>query len=162
IVWLLQLRGDAAEFAASYLRPLFLLLVFQVIEAAGIACLVGAGDTRTGPWVLGTVAVINVPLAWALFHGFGPFPALGFQGISLGTALSYRAGGLAVLTVLARRRAGLWFHWRLLNPDWDLLWRLLRVGVPAGIDSIFVALSQLWFLSVVNHLTYAEITAHGV
>src|SRR5262249_46977897 len=30
IVWLLQLRGEAAEFAASYLRPLFLLLVFQV------------------------------------------------------------------------------------------------------------------------------------
>src|SRR5437588_10124248 len=162
IVWLLQLRGEAAEYAASYLRPLFGLLVFQVIEAAGIACLVGAGDTRTGPWVLGTVAVINVPLAWGLFHGVGPIPPLGFQGISLATALSYLVGGIAVLVVLTRRRAGLWFHWRLLRPDWRLLWRLLRVGVPAGIDSSFVALSQLWFLSIVNRLTYAEITAHGV
>jgi putative MATE family efflux protein len=162
IVWLLQLRGAAAEYAASYLRPLFLLLVFQVIETAGIACLVGAGDTRTGPWVLGGVAVLNLPLAWGFFHGFGPLPALGFQGISLGTALSNVVGGLAVLVVLARRRAGLWFHWRLLRPHWQLLWRLLRIGVPAGIDSIFVALSQLWFLSVVNQLSYAEITAHGV
>jgi putative MATE family efflux protein len=162
IVWLLQLRGAAAEYAASYLRPLFLLLVFQVVEAAGIACLVGAGDTRTGPWVLGGIAVLNLPLAWGLFHGFGPLPALGFQGISLGTALSHVAGGITVLIVLARRRAGLWFHWRLLRPDWTLLWRLLRVGVPAGIDSVFVALSQLWFLSIVNHLSYAEITAHGI
>jgi Na+-driven multidrug efflux pump len=43
-----------------------------------------------------------------------------------------------------------------------LLWRLLRVGVPAGIDSVFIALSQLWFLSIVNQLSYAEITAHGI
>jgi putative MATE family efflux protein len=162
IVWLLQLRGTAAGYAASYLRPLFLLLVFQVVETAGIACLVGAGDTRTGPWVLGGVAVMNLPLAWGLFHGFGPVPPLGFQGISLGTALSHVAGGLAVLIVLAKRRAGLLFHWRLLRPDWSLLWRSLRVGVPAGIDSVFIALSQLWFLSIVNQLSYAEITAHGI
>src|SRR5439155_26566506 len=32
---LLQLRGEATEFAAQYLRPLFALLVFQVIESAG-------------------------------------------------------------------------------------------------------------------------------
>jgi putative MATE family efflux protein len=162
IVWLLQLRGAAAEYAASYLRPLFLLLVFQVIETAGIACLVGTGDTRTGPWVLGGVAVLNLPLSWGFFHGVGPLPALGFQGISLGTALSHVAGGIAVIVFLSRRQAGLWIHWRLLRPDWIMLWRLMRVGVPAGIDSIFIALSQLWFLSIVNQLSYAEITAHGI
>src|SRR6516165_5676853 len=121
IVWLLQLRGAAADYAASYLRPLFLLLVFQVVETAGIACLVGAGDTRTGPWVLGGVALINLPLAWGLYHGVGPVPALGFSGIALGTALSHVLGGLVVLTVLARGRAGLWLRWRLLVPDGALL-----------------------------------------
>src|SRR4051794_34057202 len=45
---LLQLRSEAALFAADYLRPLFAILVFQMVEVAGIACLVGAGDTRTG------------------------------------------------------------------------------------------------------------------
>ena len=35
LVWLLQLRGPAAIFAADYLRPLMLLLVFQVIESVG-------------------------------------------------------------------------------------------------------------------------------
>src|SRR5581483_8520935 len=34
-VALLQLRDPAAAFAAAYLRPLILLLVFQVIESAG-------------------------------------------------------------------------------------------------------------------------------
>ena len=54
---LLQLPVDATGFAVAYLRPLFWLLTFQMIESAGIACLIGAGDTRTGLAVLGGVAV---------------------------------------------------------------------------------------------------------
>ena len=96
-----------ADFAEVYLQPLFALLVFQVIEAAGIACLVGAGDTVTGLWVRAGVAVFNVPLAWGFFHGFGPVPALGFVGIALGTAVSNVLGATAVLAVLLRGRAGL-------------------------------------------------------
>src|SRR5262249_54948716 len=93
----LQLRGEAAPLAAAYLRPLFLLLVFQVIETAGIACLIGAGDTRTGFWVLGGVALINVPLAWLFFGGLGPWQGLGFEGIALGTAVSHTLGSFVVL-----------------------------------------------------------------
>jgi zinc transport system permease protein len=81
---------------------LFALLVFQVIEAAGIACLVGAGDTLSGLWIRAGVAVFNVPLAWGFFHGFGPFPAMGFVGIALGTAVSNVLGALAVIAVLLR------------------------------------------------------------
>src|SRR5439155_5951749 len=67
LVALLQLHDEAAEFAGAYLWPLFLLLTFQMVESVGIACLIGAGDTRTGLWVLGGVAVINLPLAWGFF-----------------------------------------------------------------------------------------------
>src|SRR5205823_3391203 len=49
LIRLLGLGGEAATFAVSFLRPLLGLLVFQVLEAAGVACLIGAGDTRTGP-----------------------------------------------------------------------------------------------------------------
>src|SRR5207302_829016 len=52
LVGLLQLSGLAAQYALDYLQPLFLLLVFQMLELAGIACLVGAGDTRTGLYVM--------------------------------------------------------------------------------------------------------------
>src|SRR5262245_41361640 len=89
LVALLQLEADAARFAAEYLVPLFALLVFQIVEQAGIACLIGAGDTRTGLWVLGGVAIVNVPLAWFFFHGLGPISGLGFTGIALGTAVSH-------------------------------------------------------------------------
>ena len=159
---LLGLQGDAAVFATEYLRPLFVLLVFQVIEAAGIACLIGAGDTRTGLWVRAGVAAVNLPLAWALFLGVGPIPRLGFEGIALGTALSNLLGGMAVLTVLARGRAGLGLVPRLLWPDWGLLRRLLRISVPAGLDSLSIVAGQLWFLTIVNRLGDTASGAHGI
>jgi putative MATE family efflux protein len=162
IVSVLQLRGDAAGYAAAYLAPMFLFLAFQVIEAAGIACLVGAGDTRTGLYVMTGVTVVNLPIAWGLCLGLGPLPALGFVGIALGTALSHLFGAVAVLTVLARGRFGLKLHPALLWPDFHLLRRLLRVSVPAGVDSMSVTLCQLWFLSIVNRLGDVASGAHGI
>ncbi|HLJ91798.1 MAG TPA: MATE family efflux transporter [Gemmataceae bacterium] len=162
LVWLLQLRGPAAAFAADYLRPLMLLLVFQVIESAGIACLIGAGDTRTGFWVLGGVAVFNLPLAWGCFLGLGPLPELGFVGIAVGTAVSHTLGGLVVLAVLAIGRAGLSLHGRLLWPNADLIWRLLRISLPAGVDSLAIMVGHLWFFSIVNSLGETASSAHGI
>ncbi len=163
LLGLLQLRGVTAGFAAAYLRPLFLLLTFQVVEMAGIACLAGAGDTRTGALVLAGVAVVNVPLAWGFFfHGAGPFQRLGFEGIAWGTAVAHLLGCLAVLTVLALGRAGLRLNVRLMWPDRNLLWRLLRVGVPAGLDSLSGVVGQLWFLSIINRLGDEASSAHGI
>jgi putative MATE family efflux protein len=158
----LQLKGPAAEFAVSYLRPLFALLVFQMVEVTGVACLAGAGDTRTGLCVLGGVAILNVPLAWGIFHGVGPIPAMGFTGIALGTALSHVLGATAVTLVLLRGRYGLRLRWRLLRPEPDLLRRLLRISVPAAADSLSLAVGQLWFLSIVNGLGDAAEAAHGI
>jgi putative MATE family efflux protein len=150
ILGAMQLHGETAEFAAAFLRPLFVLLTFQVVESVGVAALVGAGDTVTGMLVLGGVALVNMPLTWLFFSGCGPIPAFGFAGIGLGTAVAHTCGGLAVLAVLIRGRAGLRLDWRLLWPDGDLIRRLLWVSVPAGLDSLSLAVGQLWFLSIVN------------
>src|SRR5262249_10259335 len=110
-VRMLNLAGDAVEFCVSYMRPILSLITFQVIEQAGIACLIGAGDTRTGLYIRGGVALVNLPLAWVLYH------TVGFQGIALGTAISHTLGAVAVLIVLSRGRAGLRLHLSQMWPD---------------------------------------------
>lgn len=162
LVAALQLSGESAGYCVAYLTPLALLLPFQITEAACVACLAGAGDTRTGLKVLGGVAVLNVPLAWGLCFGVGPVPGLGFVGIALGTGLAHAVGCVAVLAVLARGRSGLQLRLAALVPDRNLLYRLLRVSVPAGVDSLSVAACQLWFLSLVNRLGTTAAAAHGV
>jgi putative MATE family efflux protein len=162
LIALLQLQGLSAELAVAYLQPQFALLVFQAVEAAGVACLVGVGDTLTGFCILGGVALVNLPLSWGLCFGLGPFPELGFVGISLGTALAHVLGCLAVLGVLWRGRRGLQLSWQCLRLEPYLCYRLLRVSVPAGIDSLSVIAGQWWFLSVVNRLGDVASSAHGI
>jgi putative MATE family efflux protein len=156
LVNLLGLRGEAEAHAVSYLRPLIVMLLFQMVEQAGIYSLFGAGDMRTGMWVLGGVAVVNVPLGWYFYHVFG------FPGIALGTTVSHALGCAAVLTVLAHGRAGLRLEFSQLWPDMELIRRLLWIGVPAGFDSLSVAAGHLWFLSIVNHLGDVASSAHGI
>jgi putative MATE family efflux protein len=162
MVDVLHLRGEAADYATAYLMPLFGLLVFQTVEAAGIACLIGAGDTRTGLWVMIGVACLNVPLAWGIGRGVGGFEGLGFVGIAVGTALSHTLGGLTVLTVLARGRFGLKLQWRCFLPRLDLLYRLLRISIPAGFDNLSTVVGQFWFLRIVNHFGDDTSSAHGI
>jgi Na+-driven multidrug efflux pump len=111
--------------------------------------------------VLGGVAVLNMPLAYLFCNGWGPIPALGFAGIAWGTGLSQTLGGLAVLTVLWRGRAGLRLRLARLAPRFDLLGRLLRISVPAALDSLSMQVGYLWFLSVVNGLGNVAAAAHG-
>lgn len=162
LVRLLGLREDEISFAVSYLQPLFLALTFQIIAQGGIACLVGAGDTRTGLCVLGMVAILNVPFSWAFFHGWGPFPKLGFPGIAWGTAVGHLLAGIVVLIILSVGRAGLQLSVPFLRPDFGLIRRMLRISVPAGMDGMAVMLGQLWFLSIVNELPKESTGAHGI
>jgi putative MATE family efflux protein len=162
LVEMLHLEGPAADYAVAYLQPIFLLLVFQIVEVAGIACLVGAGDTRTGLWVMVGVALLNIPLAWGFGWGLGPLPSLGFVGIAVGTALSHTLGGTVVLWQLARGRFGLHLQAELFRPRFDLLRRLLRVSVPAAFDSLSVVVGQFWFLGIVNNLGPRASAAHGI
>jgi putative MATE family efflux protein len=169
-VHLMSLDGAAAAYATDYLRPIFALLAFRVIEVGGVACLVGAGDTRTGLWVQGGVAVANVPIAWTLcrglpaapFVGFPGWDGLGFVGVPLGTSICYLLAAGAVLTVLARGRAGLKLHTPELRPELRLLYRLLRVSVPAAVDSLSIVAGQFWFLRIVNELGEVPAAAHGI
>lgn len=156
-VRLLGLSGEAAGYATEYLWPLAVLLPFYMVEAGGIACLVGAGDTRTGLATLSGVVAVNVPLAWELSSG-----PLGFVGIAWGTGLSHSLGGLFVLAVLARGRYGLRLTLAHLTPDTTLLIRMLRVSVPAAVDSLSLTAGQLWFLTIVNSLGNIASSAHGI
>jgi putative MATE family efflux protein len=148
--------------AAQVLRIVLAITPLLACTSVGIACLRGAGDTRTGMWVMILVNAINIALSWSLIDGFGPLPAMGFAGIAMGTAVGEGVGGLVVLALLARGRSGLWIDWRELFPVWNDIERILRISVPATGESLTNMFCQLWFLSLINRLGPTATAAHGV
>jgi len=156
LIYALRLQATTAETAIQFLTPILALVMFMVIELAGVACLVGAGDTRIGLYVLGGVAMLNLILAPLCLY------FVGFMGIAIGTATSHTVGAIAVLIVLSRGRSGLKLRLPLFRPNVDLMRRLLRISIPASVDSISMGVCQLWFLSLVNQLGETAGAAHGI
>ncbi|MFM7097382.1 MAG: MATE family efflux transporter [Gemmataceae bacterium] len=161
ILPLIGLEGMAAKEAYGFLFNIFVLLPFQMVEAAGIACLVGAGNTLTGLMVLTFVTMLNIPLSYIFATGVLGFANLGFSGIAFGTSLSHFAGSGLVLILLLRGSSSLVWHF-LEKIDFELVTRLLRISLPAGVDSLSIGIGQFIFLAIINNLGEAAGGAHGI
>ena len=162
LIQALSLEGRAAVDATNFLRVVLLTMPLGAVMAAGIACLHGVGDTRTGMWVMVLVNAVNVGLAWPLVCGFGPLPAWGFPGIIAGAAVSEAVGGVAIAVILARGRSSLQLTWAGLRLDLADCRRLLRISLPASGESLTTIFCQLWFLGLINRLGPTATAAHGV
>ena len=160
-VRLMQLEGQAGELAVTYLRYTVPALTAIMITRIGAACLRGAGDTFGSMLVMGLVNVVNAALGMALVVGIGT-ASWGWLGLAIGTTGGYVAGALAMLVMLWSGRAGLRLRLRWLKPRGDLMRRLLRIGVPGGVDVMLIIVCHLWFLSLINRFGDVAAAAHGV
>ncbi|MEX0585150.1 MAG: MATE family efflux transporter, partial [Pirellulales bacterium] len=156
------LKGTAAVAAHQYLAIEICVLPAVMVERVAVACLRGAGDMVSGLAVMAIVNLINMVTSYSLCRGVGPLPELGWTGIALGTAIGHCCGATILLALLAGGRAG--FHLRLsaMRPDFDLIRRILRIGVPGGIDVLLVSICHLIYLRIVLSLGDVAAAAHGV
>jgi putative MATE family efflux protein len=101
-------------------------------------------------------------VSYSLCRGVGPLPELGWNGVALGTAIGHCCGATILLILLACGRAG--FHLRLtvMRPDLGLIRRILRIGIPGGIDVLLVSICHLIYLRIVLSLGDVAAAAHGV
>lgn len=161
-VRVMQLEGRAGELALRYLWIVLPVLPLIMIEQVGIACLRGAGDTFSGFVAKSIVNVVNVVVSSLLVLGPGFIPRLGWEGIAIGTACGHGLGGLIVLGLLIRGRAGLALRLTRMRPDGDLVRRLLRVGLPGGLDVAALLICHFIYLAIINSLGVSAAAAHGL
>lgn len=164
LVAALALTGDAAESAARYIRFLLAILPLMMAEFVGIACLRAAGDTTAGLIVMLIANCVNVSVSWSLVTGVEALgiPRLGWDGLAIGTSLSFSLAGIVILAMLARGRAGLRISWRELRPERATMRRLLHVGLPGGGDQLAIVFCHLLYVRAINGLGDLATAAHGV
>ncbi|MDB5352739.1 MAG: putative efflux protein family [Planctomycetota bacterium] len=162
IVHAMNLRGAAEVEATAFLRIILLVTPLLASEIVGVAALRGAGDTRTGMYVMLVINLVNAGLSWALVTGFAGLPRCGLRGVATGTAIGEGLGGVILLILLARGRSGLHLDWRGLLPRSDDVRRIFRISLPAAGESLTNGICQLWFLGLINRLGETATAAHGV
>ena len=166
ITWpgLLQLEGEPAALATRYLRILMPMLPMMMLEAVGIGCLRGAGDMVDGAGhddhgQRDQRHASPGRCCWASAR----CRQMGWDALPIGTACGHAVGGLIPLCVLlARPRRLAASRAACCGPTCRLMRRILRIGLPGGIDVLSIVGCQLIFISIVNRLSTDEVAAHGV
>jgi putative MATE family efflux protein len=154
--YLLDLVNAAPEVKAEalpFLRIMYVfsggMLVFFMLGGA----LRSAGDSRT-PMVLGIVmTVLNIIFNVILIRGLGPIPAFGTMGSAMGTAL---ASGSVSLYALWKLWSGGWVvsfpRGGSYAPDWEVIRKLFKFGLPAGIQGIAMNVGGVAMLAFIGSL----------
>ncbi len=158
----MQLRNGAAAYANTYLQIIVPVIPLIMFTQVGSACLRGAGDTVTGSVAKSIVVLVNIAVSTTLVMGLFGIQPLGWQGIAYGTAIGHAVGGVILLIALLGGRAGMKLNWPMLKPHISLIRRLMRIGIPGGIEILVLLMSQLVFVAIINSLGEAAAAAHGL
>lgn len=143
----------------------FLHITAMSMPLAGVmfllnAAMRGAGDTRTPLYIMGIVNLLNMLISWLLVNGHFGLPALGVVGAAWGTAIGRAGGGLLALLALARGR-GLLKLQRLPRPEWGMLWRIMRIGVPTALEMFVFQGALVIFARFITSLGTVAYAAHN-
>ncbi len=104
--------------------------------------------------------VTNIFLNWVLIFGNLGAPELGILGAGIGTTAALSIGSITYFMTAYRRSraAGFLVGW----PDRAMLWTLIRLSVPAGIQHVFFALGMTFFFWILGSIGTAELAAGHV
>ncbi len=141
---------QARDLFVMYLRiDAFSYLALAVLTVVGTV-LRASGDTRTPMAIMLLVNVVNVLVASSLVFGWF-WPSSGVRGIAFGTLTARCVGGVLALVLVLYGWRELRLGWHALRVDWDIIWRMLRIGLPGGGDAALMATSQLFFIWIIAH-----------
>jgi len=157
---LLNAPEDVIGPGTIYLQIVALSFLISALMFLGMAALRGAGDTRTPMIVMGVVNAVNIVVAYAFIYGAGPIPALGVAGSAIGAAVARSLGGLIILALLLRGKSGLHLRLSHLRPDRVQVGRIVNIGLPAALETLFMRFGQMAYATVVAGLGTAAFAAH--
>ena len=154
-----SIDADVMRYAETYFLLSALSYPFIGLYNAGAALFRAQGNSKISMLSSLVMNVINIGGNAVLIYGFG----MGVLGAALASLVSRAVSCLVVLWLLQRpacplRVDGL----RALAPDGGLIRRILRVGIPGGIENGMFQIGKLSVSSLTSTLGTAAIAANAV
>lgn len=120
------------EAGTQYLRAFVPGLALQFALVSMGSALRGTGIVKPTMLVQIVTVVMNIVLAPVLIAGWGTGRPLGAAGAGLASSLAIGAGVLMMTAYFIRLEHYVGFRSSLLRFRWDVMRRVLRIGVPPG------------------------------
>ena len=132
--------------ATRYSQICFGALPFVMIYNFGCAVLRAVGDTRRPFIFLVSAGIINVILNLILVICF----KMSVEGVAIATVASHIVAASLILHALCKSNSDIRLSLKELRIDFRMLKDMLRIGVPAGIQSSSFSVSNMLIQSSIN------------
>ena len=132
--------------STAYLNIYFVGVLGLMLYNMGAGILRAVGDSKRPFYFLVVCAILNIGLD--LF--FGLYCDMGVRGVALATVLSQGVSAVLVILALLRTDSCIRLDWRALAVHWDILKKIIQVGIPAAIQMAITAFSNIFVQSYIN------------
>ena len=150
---LMKTPDDVLPLAVLYLRLYFLGMPFIMLYNFGSAILRSKGDSKRPLYSLAIAGVINVLLNLLLVIVF----RLGVAGVAIATVISNLVSATLTVLFLLREEADFRLQPRRLCVRKEHLARMLKIGVPAGLQGMVFSFSNVCIQTAINGFGAAAI-----
>ena len=158
---LMGTRTDVLDSAVLYFRIICLGIPANAVYNFGASVLRSTGDSKRPLIILSSTGLVNVLFNIIFVVCFG----MTVDGVALATIISQYISAVAVIIVLiSKEKSGecFGFSFKKLCVDGNLLRRILRYGVPAGLQSTMFNISNILLQSAVNTFPTTTVSANTI
>ena len=149
--------ADVIDQATLYLRIYFVGIPFALVYNYCAASLRAIGDTKRPLYYLSISGAVNVILNMILVVVFH----MGVAGVAIATAVSQVVSMVLIVICLLRSEGCIHLDPKKLRIDLPELKEVLKIGLPAGLQSSVFAISNVLIQSSINSFGSAVMAANG-
>ena len=145
LVWM-NTPAEVLEDAVTYMRIYFGGVLFSVVYNMAAGILNAAGNSKRSLLYLGVASITNIVLDLVLIAGC----KMGVAGAAIATDISQLVSCILSLRFLMRVEDDYRVTLRKIRPDAKMSARIIRVGLPTGIQNMVISFSNVLVQSSVN------------
>ena len=135
--------GDASLYLKIYCSGIAGLLIYNI----GSGILRAVGDTTRPLYFLILTSILNIILDLLFVLAFH----MGIAGVALATIISQFVSSVLILILLSTTKDIYRFDWKDMRLNMDILKNVFSIGLPAAIQSVITAFSNIFVQSYINH-----------
>ena len=146
---------DVMGHAVVYIRIYFLGIIVNLVYNMGAGILRAVGDSRRPLYFLIASCFTNIILDVLLVAVL----RMGVAGAALATITSQLLSAILVVRALMKTDDMYKLEWKKVRIDQRMLQRIVRIGIPAGMQSVMYNISNVIIQAGVNTLGTDNVTA---
>jgi len=148
--------------ATSYMELSFIGMIFVFIYMTFQSLMRGIGEVKIPLIiVLGTV-LLNLVLDPLFIFGYSFIPAFGVSGAAIATIGTQGLAAIIGIAILLNGKNQLKLNLNDLNPDFDLIKRMLKLGIPASLEQSTRAFGMTFLTFLVATFGTLTLASYGI